>query len=94
MDIISAHKLSVHNRDALKKANRCGCFFCLEIYSPKEIYDWISFDDTAICPHCWVDSVIPESSELSLTEAFLKEMHDYWFRRITVDEKLYALQEI
>lgn len=79
MDIISAHKFSKKNRHALKKDTRCGCFFCLKIFSPEEITDWIPFEDTALCPYCYVDSVIGESSGAPITEGFLKEMKDYWF---------------
>ena len=79
MDIITAHKFSVRNRKALKKDIRCGCFYCLEIFSPKEIEDWIDGGETAQCPFCWVDSVIGESSGAPITKEFLNEMNEYWF---------------
>ena len=79
-DIILAHKFSANHRQALSKDNRCGCFYCLEIFSPTEINEWIDdIDGTACCPYCGIDSIIGESSGYPITKIFLKEMRDYWF---------------
>ncbi|WP_230499206.1 cytoplasmic protein [Sutcliffiella rhizosphaerae] len=75
----SAHRFSSNHREHLKKDNRCGCFYCLEVYHPTEIVEWIDDEDTAICPKCGTDAVIGESSGLSITPLFLKEMKNYWF---------------
>lgn len=77
--ILAASKYSLSNKRALKKDSRCGCYFCLNIFSPKEITDWIPFEDTALCPYCGIDSVIGESSGAPLTKGFLKEMKAYLF---------------
>jgi hypothetical protein len=34
-----------------------GCFFCCNIYSSKEIKEYVDQGKTAACPHCNVDSV-------------------------------------
>lgn len=71
--------------EALKKDKVCGCFYCLTIFSPEEIDDWLIDDNdadrlgTAICPHCGIDSVIGESSGYPITKEFLKKMYDHWF---------------
>ncbi len=78
-DIIKAHEYSSHHKKALLKDKICGCFFCLKIFSPKEIVDWIDKDDTALCPHCSIDAVIGESSGFPITEEFLEKMRDCWF---------------
>ncbi len=61
----------------------CGCFYCLEIYSPVEITRWIDERDgvgtCALCPRCGIDSVIGSASGYPITEEFLKKMHHYWF---------------
>jgi acetone carboxylase gamma subunit len=60
-------------------------FYCLEIYSPSEINEWIVADNdcdrygTAICPYCGIDSVIGESSGYPITKDFLTKMNRYWF---------------
>ena len=82
-DLIKAHEYCSEHRLQLEKDRKCGCFYCLNIFSPREINEWIRFDgdndDTAFCPNCGIDSVIGESSGFPITESFLKEMHDYWF---------------
>lgn len=78
-DIIKAHDYSSHHKRTLLKDKICGCFFCLKIFSPKEIVDWIDKDDTALCPHCGIDAVIGESSGFPITEEFLGRMRDRWF---------------
>ena len=80
-----AHQHSYNNKAELEKSKKCGCFYCLSIFNPREIKEWIfannSIDKrgTAICPFCGVDSVIGESSGFPITERFLKRMQKRWF---------------
>mgnify|MGYP006974667791 CR=1 FL=1 len=78
-DAKAAHALCTHHREALKNADRCGCFYCKRIYDPKEIKDWVDGGKTALCPYCGIDSVIPDTEEYPLTTAFLKKMYHVWF---------------
>lgn len=39
--IIAAHERSSNHRTELLESESCGCFYCLEIYTPGEIEDWI-----------------------------------------------------
>ncbi len=80
VQVLAAHKHSSKHRAELEKSEKCGCFFCLRIYSPSEIEDWTDGDNTAICPHCSVDSVIGDASGYPITKEFLQEMRNYWFR--------------
>ena len=78
--VIAAHKYSQNNRPELEKDKKCGCFYCLEVFVPTEISEWL--DDTkgtALCPYCGIDSVIGEYSGYPVTEEFLKSMNEYWF---------------
>ena len=77
--IQAAAKHSLRNKKALRKDSRCGCYYCLSIFSPKEIDNWIEGEDTALCPYCWIDSVIGESSGYPITKEFLKDMNEYCF---------------
>ena len=81
-DIYDAHKCSVANAESLKKSKTCGCFFCGEIFKPAEINRYIRDGSgyTAICPYCWVDSIIGDASGYPVTPKFLKKMGDYWFQ--------------
>ncbi len=78
-ELMYAHEESIHNRKALEKGRKCGCFYCLKVYSPSEITEWCDREDTALCVECGIDSVIPESAGYHLTEEFLKSMYDFWF---------------
>ena len=70
-DLKAAHNAARFNRDTLAQDSKCGCFYCLNIFSPSKIEEWCpevedSEEVTAICPHCGVDSVIGESCGLSI----------------------------
>lgn len=79
-EIVKAHKFSANNKSDLLKDKKCGCFYCLEIFNPNEIKEWIDdISGTAMCPYCGIDSVIGESSGFPITTDFLKKMQEYWF---------------
>ena len=65
-----------NHRARVLASSKVGCFYCLSIYSPTEIAEWTP-DGCALCPHCGIDSVLPESEHL--TADCLSEMNRYWF---------------
>ena len=65
---ITYAKLVKLNRTAIRNSTECGCVYCMEIFDPQQVTEWcIDFDkakqqfcdDTALCPKCGIDSVIP-----------------------------------
>ena len=72
------HARCSNNRGALLDSRQCGCFFCLKIYDPGSITDWLN-DETALCPYCNVDAVIPEGDDYLLEDSLLLAMKEYWF---------------
>lgn len=80
-DYVQAHIFCGHHREMLENDKKCGCFYCLEIFDPAEIEEWLNCDrgDTAVCPYCGIDSVIGESSGYPITKEFLEKMNRYWF---------------
>ena len=78
-DHIAAHRHCTRNRAELERSKLCGCFYCMDIYSPQEIHDWIDDDQTALCAKCPVDSVIGDVSGYPITVEFLKRMNSHWF---------------
>ena len=79
-DYIEAHKHSSDHREQLILDEKCGCFYCLTIFNPKEISEWVEdIRGTAICPYCWVDAIIGESSGYPITKEFLSKMNNHWF---------------
>lgn len=81
---ISAHYFSSNHKPELEKDRACGCFYCLRIFAPSQIEEWIIDQrgdprGTAICPYCGVDAIIGESSGYPITREFLEKMKEYWF---------------
>ena len=72
------HTRCSNKRGALLDSRQCGCFFCLKIYDPVNITNWLN-DETALCPYCNVDAVIPESDDYLLEDSLLLAMKEYWF---------------
>jgi len=79
MDIVTAHQESFKNKEKLKVSAQCGCFYCLKIFSPEFIKQYVDDNQTALCPHCGIDSILPESSQYSLAIDFLEKMRNHWF---------------
>ncbi len=74
---------SFKNRQDIEKSKQCGCYYCLKQFSSTQIKQWLDEDEkgigqTAVCPFCWIDSVVGDS-EVVITEEFLEEMREYWF---------------
>jgi hypothetical protein len=90
-DIISAHRHSSRHRDEIAASVTCGCFYCLRIFPPAEIEDWVDWPEdapdelqlklgtTALCPKCGIDSVIGSASGCPIETAFLERMNRHWF---------------
>ena len=79
-NFIDAHSYSSNHKQSLSKDNKCGCFYCLEIFESSLINEWIEDKrGTALCPFCGIDSVIGESSGYPITKEFLSSMKKYWF---------------
>lgn len=79
-----AHRASIHHRGAIERSRRCGCFYCLRVFEPGQISDWIdqgkpASEQTALCPYCGIDSVMGDGSGLEITEGFLRDMKKHWF---------------
>ena len=91
LDVVRAHKHSSAHRDQIFASQACGCFYCLRVFSPGKITDWVDwpesaagddeldFGTTALCPYCGIDSVIGDTSGFPITQEFLKKMNQHWF---------------
>jgi hypothetical protein len=79
-DLEAAHKFCIRHKSQLILDEKCGCFNCLKIFSPKEIERWLDdgADFTAICPYCGIDTVIGQSSGFPIEPGFLQRMKAYW----------------
>ena len=80
---IVAHKHSSNHREELMASETCGCFYCLRVFSPDKVEEWVDEIDgvgtTALCPFCGIDSVIGSESKYPIEVGFLKAMNRHWF---------------
>ena len=59
---------------------QCGCFHCLNVFNGSAVTRWADNGETAICPHCGYDAVLPASTLPQATDpAFLLRMNAYYF---------------
>ena len=73
------HKKSSYHKDELFIINWCGCFYCRNMYRPSDIKEWTDGSETAICPRCGIDSVLPMEEDCNDNKSILDRMYEYWF---------------
>lgn len=71
-------KFCHHNKDNIKASYQVGCFYCLNVYPAAEVDEYVS-DNTALCPKCGIDAVLPDVAIPNLSVSFLGEMFKYYF---------------
>lgn len=76
---IAAKVHASKHRVEVQASARCGCFFCFRQFPPSSIKAWTEANQTALCPHCGVDSVIGNASPYQLDDKFLRRMHGQFF---------------
>jgi hypothetical protein len=79
-----AHHQSIYHRRAIELSRTCGCFYCLKMFRPDQIHAWTDRhksvpEQTALCPHCGIDSVVGDASGFAITETFPNAMNEHWF---------------
>ena len=79
------HRLSSRNRDTVQGTRACGCFHCLRTFDAAAVVDWTREGDgqeeTALCPFCGSDSVMPAREGAPIDPGVLKAMQVYWYGR-------------
>ncbi len=81
------HLASAWHEKEILESRKCGCFYCLSIFSPNKIEEWIEeskdskrgLGKTAMCPNCGIDSVLPDSINQKITIELLKTMKEQYF---------------
>lgn len=88
-DYKQAHKHSLNHRKEVEASQNCGCFYCLSIFLPSQIKEWVDEDEedmgtTALCPKCGIDSVLGDKSGYPIYKDFLQTMNKIWFKYVFV----------
>jgi NAD-dependent SIR2 family protein deacetylase len=79
MDLVEAHRHSSDHREMILASALVGCFYCLEVFPPKSIRDWIDGGQTALCPNCGVDALLGDKIGVAMKRPFLEKMRVKWF---------------
>lgn len=69
---------AIKNRKDIEKSKLCGCYHCTEIFAVNEITQWTDQNETAICPKCAVDAVVPDAVFFFDKDLLIKAQK-YWF---------------
>ena len=77
--IKSAFSLSINHRELLDRSRRCACYACLAVFSRRDIRRWTDDGQTALCPHCGFDAVLPGAAGLSIRRESLISIRKFWF---------------
>ena len=75
---IAAHKHASRHRVELEASDRCACFFCFRKFVVADIKKWVDGEQTALCPHCGLDSVLGASG-CRIDDPFLRKMHQHHY---------------
>ena len=73
------HAYSSHNKKLIDTADKCYCFYCKSSMQKDEIKNYIDDGQTALCPKCEIDAIIPDSIDDTVDEQMISEMNEYWF---------------
>ena len=77
--IEKAIDFATSNKVALQQSDKAGCYYCKKIYDASLVIDFLESEETALCPKCGTDSVIPSKSPIELTAKNLAELNRHWF---------------
>lgn len=87
INVVDAHRFASKHRAQVESSDQCGCFYCLQTFSPSAITQWTDDQQTALCPQCGIDAVLGSASGAPLTPAFLRKMHSHWFHYEPISQK-------
>jgi hypothetical protein len=57
---------------------RCGCYNCQRLFVFKDVQDFWDEGEIPVCPHCGVDAVVVETSDMRVTPERLFAMKRTW----------------
>ena len=90
-DATALHAFSCHHADLLKEYALLGCFHCQGVFSLADVEELTDRGQTALCPLCGIDAVIPlvqhttpselkaDGGPMSRIFKLLQAMHSKWF---------------
>lgn len=75
------HKAHFTGGGRIKPVAEYGCYYCAEVYVLAEhpIQEWVDGKQTALCPVCGIDAVIPKLRSISFDEIDMKRLQEKMF---------------
>lgn len=78
------HSLCFENKELLRNSEINICFYCMQKVSFDDIEEWVeerSGKESAICPHCGIDSIIPYKVDgvYEINDKTLDELNEFYF---------------
>lgn len=68
------------NKQFVETSQTCGCYHCLKVIQTKDIEFWTDDDETALCPKCTLDTLIPESTGIPIDQESLVAIKNHWLK--------------
>ena len=72
------HAYTSHNKELISTSKKCYCFHCMRKFDSIEVKKYIDNWQTALCPRCGIDVVIPEGIE-EVNDSVIDGMNKYRF---------------
>lgn len=69
MEIERVHLLSSNNREAIQAGTHVSCYYCKKVSPASDVARWTDNGNTALCPKCEIDAVIPGEFDAPTLEA-------------------------
>ena len=83
------HSKSRNHWDLLRKSTYCACFRCCEFFFSDKIRAFTDANNTALCPICEIDAVIPYVlGENEFTNSLIKTMNAHYYGDMPTDPLL------
>ena len=73
------HTYTLKNKSLIEKSKICYCYHCKNKILVEDIVDYLDEGETAVCPKCNVDSLIPDCIDEEITDKVIDDMNRYWF---------------
>ncbi len=75
----SIHRFSHRHRALVEQSKSAGCINCGASFTPADVKIWIDDDQTACCPKCGVDAVLPSAAPIFIDPHLLAALQQYLF---------------
>lgn len=91
--VVSEH--AIFNRVEVIESFRCGCYHCGSTFDASDIVMWTDGEETAVCPQCFLDTVIGDSVfRQACNKSVLDHMNWYGFGHILNKEGTLSLDRM